>query len=336
MPPLDLINTPDSSQQECAVPGGSNPAWLGIRSDPTTVVQERGGFPSECSFRVLRWKHDLDEVSLVVSPEDHRLICGEGAHWHYHRFLEITLFEEGRGTRFVGDRIDSFASGDIVLLGENLPHYWKTSGPSSGLSVQWYFPSTHPFWGLAEAGEIAAHFASAVRGILYKGTSARQLTVLLRRLSQAKGLKRLGLFIQLLSETVEAPAECHEFLATRAFCLTENSMHKNRIREAIRYILTHFREHIGMNDILRITHLTKPTFCREFKRHTRKSLTGFIQEIRLQSACRELSTTRIPIIDVAYNSGFSQVSFFNRVFLRTFGRSPSDYRRMHLMDSTVA
>jgi len=262
----------------------------------------------------------------VVSPKDQRLIAGEGSHWHYHRHLELTLFEEGSGTRFVGDRIESFAAGDIVLLGESLPHYWKTNGPSSGVSVQWYFEPTHPFWGLAESGCLAKHLASAVRGIQYTGVIASQIALLMRRLLRSDGLNRLGVFFQLLAETAEAPVSCREFLATRAFCLNDCFDHHDRMREAIRFILTHFREHIGLGDILKITHMSKPTFCRQFKRHTGKSLSSFLQEVRLQSACRELATTRMPIIDVAYGSGFSQVSFFNRLFLRTQGCSPSEFR----------
>ena len=45
--------------------------------------------------------------------------------WHYHREVELIHFEEGDGTQFIGDSIHNFSSGDVVLIGSNLPHYWS-------------------------------------------------------------------------------------------------------------------------------------------------------------------------------------------------------------------
>jgi AraC-like DNA-binding protein len=291
------------------------------------AVQEIINFPISGSCRVLRWEKDVSEVWWITSPLEQRSVSGEGSHWHYHRFLELTLFEEGCGTRFVGDRIESFEDGDLVLLGESLPHYWETQKRSSGVSVQWHFPATHPFWALPGAGSIAAHFNRAARGIHYRGVTARRLSELLHGLMGTEGLTQFALLVQLIAEAAAAPESDERLLATRAFCLTQNSANQGRMLEAIRHILTHYRDPIGMSDLLKITHMSKPTFCRHFKTHTGKTLGSFIQEVRLHTACRELANSDTPIIDVAYLSGFSQLSFFNRLFRRNMGYSPSMYRQ---------
>ncbi|RZJ81432.1 MAG: cupin domain-containing protein, partial [Flavobacterium sp.] len=45
--------------------------------------------------------------------------------WHYHEELELVYFKKGEGTQFIGDKISRFKSGDVVLVGANLPHYWR-------------------------------------------------------------------------------------------------------------------------------------------------------------------------------------------------------------------
>jgi mannose-6-phosphate isomerase-like protein (cupin superfamily) len=46
-------------------------------------------------------------------------------HWHYHPEVELVFFKKGSGTQFIGDCITQFSTGDVVLVGSNLPHYWQ-------------------------------------------------------------------------------------------------------------------------------------------------------------------------------------------------------------------
>jgi len=45
--------------------------------------------------------------------------------WHYHKEHELVFIEKGQGTQFVGDCIQKFEEGDLLLIGSNLPHYWR-------------------------------------------------------------------------------------------------------------------------------------------------------------------------------------------------------------------
>lgn len=45
--------------------------------------------------------------------------------WHFHPEIELNFIISGSGTRFIGQSVERFRDGEIVLLGKNLPHYWK-------------------------------------------------------------------------------------------------------------------------------------------------------------------------------------------------------------------
>ncbi len=262
----------------------------------------------------------------MIGPGKRVPIHGEGEHWHYHVAMELTLFISGEGTRFVGDHIGPFAPGDLVLLGEKLPHYWHTRGLSSGISVQWEFLPGHPFWAFPETGLLAHLFKTAKRGLRYKGNTADSISHSLHELLRISGADQLGLLLRLLARLANAPKQECAALSENAFALPNTSEHQQAIAEAVRYLLANFRDEIRLEDVLDLTGMSKPTFTRQFKRHSGKTFSDFVSQVRLEAACRDLAKSDRPILEIAQSCGFSQLSFFNRLFRRTRLCTPSQYR----------
>ena len=288
------------------------------------------------SFRLLRWNNNHRDVYLVAAPEEGRKIKGEGNHWHYHPALELTLFTRGEGTRFIGDQIEPFSPGDLVLLGENLPHYWHARGRSAGLSVQWHFPPSHPIWMIPEMFQLQTVFRDAERGIQYEGASARRLGALLHQLEGTREIDQFSTFMQILATLATTALATKRFLSSQLFSLKSKSRHLTAIQAAIRFIIINFHEDITQAQLLNITKMSRPTFSRQFKKHAGKTLTQFVQQVRLAAVLRELSNTDEPIIEICFKSGFSEVSSFNRLFRREFGCSPSLYRsRVHSQQAST-
>jgi AraC-like DNA-binding protein len=278
------------------------------------------------SLRVLRWSRAVRDVESVLAPDSAVRLAGEGDNWHYHSAMELTYFERGDGVRFVGDNIGPFAAGDVVLLGENLPHYWHARSHSAGLAAQWHFPHGHPFWSFPESLALTTLFREAERGLRFTGTAAATAADGLAALAATSGAERLGHLFSLLGRLARAPAGERQALSGRAYARPGPSAHQPAIRDAVRYLVANFREAVRLSDLLALTGLSKATFSRQFMKHAGKSYVGFLARIRLEAVCRELIETDRPITDIALDCGFGHVSFFNRLFRRHFRCSPRDYR----------
>lgn len=278
------------------------------------------------SFRVLRWIHSLRDVECLVSPGRFRPITSEGTHWHYHREMELTLFTAGRGTRFVGDHIGVFETGDLVLLGENLPHYWHTEGASSGISVQWCFPKNHPFWSFPENLTLVRLFEEAGQGFHVSGGLAQRVANLMRDLCQQTGSAQLGALLNLLGCLSSGGGGEMQPLSIRSFALSSGRPHQQAISDVVRYLLAHFRENIRLEDVVKLSGMSRPTFARQFKKHAGRTFSEFVNELRLQAACAALSQNTRSILEIAMESGFSQISFFNKIFRKFLKCTPREYR----------
>ncbi len=275
---------------------------------------------------MLRWNRSFHDMEMLSTAKEIVKVPGGGNDWHYHREFQLTLFKHGKGTRFVGNHIAPFSHGDLVLVGENLPHYWRVDGESAGLSMQWYFPASHPIWTFSETAELVHCFKQAALGIHFAGRTAHLIADQLHAFADADDLARLGILLEIFSSLAAAPEDDRRQLSTQVFALPTESRHLGAMQAAVQFLLAHYREDVRLDEVLEVTSMSKPTFSRVFKAHTGKTLLEFLQHIRLDAACRELVETDNPIIEIAYNNGFSQTSFFNRLFRRTFKCSPSAYR----------
>jgi len=264
----------------------------------------------------------------VVSGGQATPIHGQGDHWHYHEAMELTFIEHGSGTRFVADHIEMFNDGDLVLIGSNVPHYWHSRGRSKGLAIQWSFPLDHGIWSFGEAlRPLGALANAALRGLHLKGETARACAEAMRALVPLKGLPRLASFFGLLSLICSAPSRDISPLASSPFSLDGTAEQQEAIRRAVSYILAHYRDPVRLEELLRLTGMSRATFARQFHRHAGKSFSVFLNQVRLQAVCRSLIESAEPISSIALDHGFNQLSFFNRLFRRELGTNPGDYRR---------
>jgi AraC-like DNA-binding protein/mannose-6-phosphate isomerase-like protein (cupin superfamily) len=278
------------------------------------------------AFRLLRWRHDISKVEELLGPGQAIAVQGRGDHWHYHPQTELTLVQQGEGTRFIADNIELFESADLVLIGSNVPHYWHLRGGSAGLAIQWYFPLQHGIWDFDESASLGAVEESARKGLHLSGATAARVRRLMEGMHELSGLPRLASLLTIFSTLADAPGKDARPLSARSFSMSGTNEHQEAIRLAVSYIIAHFRRTVQLPELLELTGMSRATFSRQFQLHAGRSFSTFLNQVRLQAVCRALRDSSEPITTIALDNGFNQLSFFNRLFRREFGVNPSTYR----------
>lgn len=257
--------------------------------------------------------------------------------WHHHVEFELVAIIRSSGTRFVGDNIERFDNGDVVLIGKNIPHMW--------LNDDAYFEANSIL--MAEA--IAVHFKKDFLGNGFLEMPEMQPLLNLFELA-ARGMRFLKVKESLLNEFKALPNldptdqvikiidilsrlakhKEYKFVCSSTYV---NSFHKTenkRLDRIYEYVFENFNTPISSSNVAEIIGMDKSAFSRFFKKTHRKSFTKYLNEIRIGYACKLLLENKEGITSIAYLSGFNNVSNFNRQFKMIKGKTPSlflkDYR----------
>lgn len=278
------------------------------------------------SFRLLRWQRNMHDVEAVAADGSWQPFEGSGHEWHVHALWELTLVETGSGTRFIGDSIEAFDAPDLVLIGPGLPHDWHMRRDTSGFALQFASGEDQPLWQLPEVQTFRNLSRTAQFGLHVRGPAREALGALIRRAAGCRGLARLTCFLSILESLLALPSHGCETLARSACSAPVRQATYLGLQKAINRIFSSFHEPLRFSDILSDAHMSKATFERHFKRHTGKTVTQFVTEVRLQYACRQLAETDLPIGEIALAAGFGNLSHFNHQFKVAHRRSPRAFR----------
>lgn len=261
-----------------------------------------------------------------------------GRIWHFHPELELHYTIKGKGVRFIGDNVDNFSEGELILLGENLPHTWRCdecyyqNDPDINVEaiVLQFLPEClgKGFNELPEAYAISRLYEKARRGMIIGGDARAETIRLLYEAQGAAGMQKLICFIrilQVLSETEEfsSIASAHSFYRS-------GEKENIRLNNIYTYTLANFRREISLQEVAELSNLSVTSFCRYFKMMTKKSYYDFLIEIRISHTCRMLIEDKYPIEVLCFDCGFNNVSNFYRHFRRVTGMTPLEYKRKFL------
>ena len=256
--------------------------------------------------------------------------------WHQHSQIELVLTMKGQGTRFVGDSVEPYDNGDLVLVGAHMPHTWRSESTGRHRSVVVQFEESflgQEFFRHPEFSDVAALLKAARAGLKFTEQDAIQLTPRITALPDLPPLQRTVELLGVLADLTELE---HRQLSPASTLPSANEYVRRRLAKVVDLISQRYAEDIPLSEVAAHAAMTPSSFSRFFHREMGRTLTDYIAEVRLSAAKRLLLDTDLLVGDVAERSGFGNLSHFNKRFRDQEGMSPREFRRRYGLAATPA
>ena len=257
--------------------------------------------------------------------------------WHYHPEIEITHIHRGKGTRYIGTSIGRFNPGEVTLIGPNIPHLWINDKEyyvkSSNLEHEdWVIQFRDNLWGdkfleLPEMLKIKKMILRSQRGIVFK-VGELEITKFLNifdKMIKSPPFQRIPLLIEILGIMADNPN--WEYLNSKTY-IESDIKDSERMQKIFNYVTDNYKSKISLKAVSELISLSPSGFCRYFKRINGKPFFDYVNNVRIEHACKLLLEDDILVTSVCYQSGYNNFSNFSRHFKKITGYSPLKYRRV--------
>ncbi len=262
------------------------------------------------SFRLIHWKSENDRFF-----------------WHYHPEYEIVFVKKGSGKLHIGDHLTNYQEGELVFIGPDLPHTgfgYGVIGKHEEIVVQLREDFLgESFLQKPEMQAIKELFGRAKRGLSFHGKAQKMVATKLQKMLHLTHFERLMELINIF----QILATTKDFSILNADGKRFDFSHKDedRINSVYEYVERNYQQSVDIQAVANLTSLTIPSFCRYFKKITHITYTDFVNEYRINQACRLLFENK-PIADICFEVGFNNISHFNKTFKQLKGKSPREYK----------
>jgi len=281
-------------------------------------------------MRITREPIHHAEESLRCMHLEPPLFSG-GLHRHGH--FELTWIERGQGLRWVGDSVEPFFYGDLVLVGSETPHLWASRGLPSAEGCAATVLQFPPDWpqrcGLPELKAVAPLLAQAAPGLEVLGATRIEVQGLLARLPGSTAQRRVAVLIEVLGCLLAGAADLRALSTTGAptpAAAFRAGPSPQRMDRVLSWIESHLADELSVDDAAAVAHVSPAAFGRFFRREVGKSFTTYVNDARCGWAALRLIQGTEPIAQIAQACGFPTLSNFGEQFRWRYAMSPRDFR----------
>ncbi|MDR0370696.1 MAG: AraC family transcriptional regulator [Prevotellaceae bacterium] len=267
-----------------------------------------------------------NEASFVF---DHvHIVWDEQITFHQHETWELSYIITGRGTRIVGDVTEYFSQGEVILIPPDIPHCWSfnkhVSDDEGKIENITIFFSTALLENsktvFPELSGIIAKIQRYTDAISFGGNTLTHLQTIMTSMIRENKVERLLSLIKLFT-LISSP----EKTVTVGRPVIDDRNIK-RLQQIHLYVMNNYQRDITLDEIARFACMAKSSFCIFFKKMTNQSFFAFLTEYRVTSSCQMLLKTSMSVAEICFASGFNDVPYYNRVFKKLKGMTPTEYR----------
>lgn len=261
-------------------------------------------------------------ISLMINPD-----LSDFFYWHFHPDYELVFIDGASGNRHVGRHLSKFEESDLVFIGSYIPHLnfdygIKTSYEKMVVHIQPEFLK-NAYTSTPELDSIQELLLRSQHGIAFGKKTQKEIGP---RLKQLASLNEFDQFIELLSIlNLLAKANDMELLHEKPVKNQFNTKDKNRLDIVYGFIDAHYQQTINLEEVAALTHLSKPAFCRYFKKMTRLTFTQFVNHYRIDRAKKFLLSGK-NVTETCFLCGYESLSYFNRTFKKITGQNPRAFK----------
>lgn len=251
------------------------------------------------------------------------------AHWHNN--MEIIYIKKGRGTITVDLIPFQVSKGDIVVVPPGQLHSIEQLSECSMEYENIIFQLSML---MAPQGDICTEefFQPLMHGRLLPETRYTQNAPIYPALSHCLDTideicqnfppgYQLAIKGQLFSFFYELSKSSHSAMPHR------NSKSLDRLKGLLKYVETNYQEKISIADAARICSFSQSHFMKFFKASMGVSFIDYLNDYRLTMASTLLTSSSDTVVNIAAETGFENLSYFNRVFKRKYQCTPTEFRR---------
>jgi AraC-like DNA-binding protein len=255
------------------------------------------------------------------------------APFHFHHEYELILIAKSYGKLYAGNRVVNFTDGDVYFFGPGFAHcfyndkaFIESKQTAHAIVIQFREDFLgKAFFDNAELRKIKSLLSLSCSGIKINKPS-KDTTALFNSLTQCSGMQSLILLLQLLDILSNQKKNSFSYI-TAGPQNVFNGYDPGKMEAVFKYILENFKTEVISKTAASIACMNEAAFCRYFKRRTRKTFSQFVNEVRITHATRLLMNNASSIMDICFECGFNNISYFNRQFKTIIGKTPFDYRK---------
>lgn len=257
---------------------------------------------------------------------------GKQAVMHHHDFLEINLVISGSGYYIIEDQRYSINPGDIFIINNSERHM---AVHDSDFYVLVLIFDTSFIWDSPEEFNYLKPFLDRNKSFKHKIDLNQdcydELCNYINKVTKEHDSKVEGWQMVIKASMMMFLALLYRYYKNNNEIGSEIGSYPKKykkIQPVLDYCYDHFSESISLDYLAKLVMLNKSYMCYSFKEVMNMTIFEYIEQIRINHACKLLIERDSPITEVAFESGFNSASYFNRVFKKHMDVSPKKYRDM--------